>query len=360
MNKNIQSFCVGLESTLQDTIAKMNKNRMGVILVIDKDKRLLGTITDGDVRRAFLANFALLSSVTMVLEHKSNTQYATPLVAFDGQDKTVYLELLKTSRLSHLPILNEKKQVVGLVSSDDFVMESCSSLKAMVMAGGRGARLYPLTEDLPKPMLRVGDKPLLEIIIDQLKSLGIKNINVTMHHKSEKITEHFGNGDNFGVKLDYISENRPLGTAGALGLIKPGDETLLVINGDILTQVDFKAMHQFHREHEADLTVAVRKYDFQVPYGVIECDGPQVLYLKEKPVYSFFVNAGIYLLEPVVKQYIPKSERYDMTDLIQNLVSAGRRVISFPVHECWLDIGEHSDYNKAQEEAGKFVSQGSS
>lgn len=355
MDRDIQSFCIGPESTLRDAIAKMNENRMGVILVVDSCRHLLGMITDGDVRRAVLAKLDLFSKVTAVLESKINTQYATPLVAFDGEEKAVYLKLLQESRLSHLPILNKKKQVVGLVSSDDLMTESLIPVKAMVMAGGRGARLHPLTEDLPKPMLRVGDRPLLEIIIDQLKTAGIKNVNVTMHHKAEKITEHFGDGDNFGVKLNYVSENRPLGTGGALGLIQPSDETLLVINGDILTQVDFKAMHQFHREYKADMTVAVRQYDFQVPYGVVKCDGPRVLRLQEKPIYNFFVNAGIYLLEPTVNPFIPGSERFDMTDLIQNLVNGGRRVISFPVHEYWLDIGEHSDYNKAQEEAGKFV-----
>lgn len=356
MRRNIRSFCVGPDTTLQDAIAKMNENRMGVILIVDDQKHLLGTITDGDVRRAVMAKIELCSRVMMVLEHKSNTQYANPLVALDNQNRSVYLKLLKESRLSHLPILNEKKQVVGLVSSDDFVMDSCSSLKAIVMAGGRGTRLHPLTDDLPKPMLRIGDKPLLEIIIGQLKSVGIRHVNVTTHHKAEKITEHFGNGDNFGVTLDYVSEDKPLGTAGALGLIKPTDDTFLVINGDILTQVDFKAMLQFHREHNADMTVGVRSYSFNVPYGVIECEGVFVRCLQEKPQIDCFVNAGIYMLEPTVYQYIPQDVPFNMTDLIQRLVEEKRQVISFPVHEYWLDIGGHSDYKKAQEEAVNLLS----
>ena len=216
------------------------------------------------------------------------------------------------------------------------------------MAGGKGSRMRPLTEEVPKPMLPVGDQPLVEIILHQLRDAGVKRVHMTTHHKSEKIYKYFGDGSDFGVELSYVSEDRPLGTAGGLGLMKAPEETLLVINGDILTEVDFRAMVAYHREQRADLTIAVREFDLQVPYGVVECEGAVVRHLREKPLLKFFVNAGIYLLEPVVHRYIPNGQRFDMTDLIQDLIDQGRSVASFPVLEYWLDIGEPLDYERAQ------------
>jgi NDP-sugar pyrophosphorylase family protein len=217
------------------------------------------------------------------------------------------------------------------------------------MAGGKGSRLQPLTEEMPKPMLPVGDRPVLEIIIGQLRDAGIKQVKVTTHHQPEKIAQHFGDGSNFGVELSYVEERSPLGTVGGLGLLEVPRETTLVINGDILTQVDFRAMLRYHQEHQADLTVAVRQYDVKVPYGVIECDGAQVRKISEKPAVMVLVNAGIYLLEPGVYRYIPNGQRFDMTELIQRLLDEGRSVVSFPVREYWLDIGQREEYEQAQE-----------
>jgi len=216
------------------------------------------------------------------------------------------------------------------------------------MAGGLGSRLRPLTEDLPKPMLPVGGKPLMELVIEKLRQVGIRRVNVTTHYKPEKISEHFGDGSSFGVSLNYVNEEKPLGTGGALGLIDEPNETMLVINGDVLTQVDFRAMLLFHQEHQADMTVAVRQYDIKVPYGVIECIGAKVCSLKEKPEINLLVNAGVYLLEPTVYRFIPNGKHFNMTDLIQWLLDAGRTVASFPIIEYWLDIGQVVDYEKAQ------------
>jgi len=218
----------------------------------------------------------------------------------------------------------------------------------MVMAGGLGRRLTPLTDEVPKPMLPVGDRPVLEHIISQLKESGIQRINITTHYKSEQIREYFGDGREFGVQIQYVSEDRPLGTAGAVGLIETLEEPLLVINGDILTSVDYRAMLAYHQEHKADMTVAVRKYDFQVPYGILECEGSRVLSVEEKPTYEFFVNAGMYLLQPEIHSFIPNGQPLDMTDLIAKLIAEGRHVVSFPILEYWVDIGEHTDYERAK------------
>lgn len=347
MHREIEQFSVGLSHSIQSVLGKLDKSGLGIVLVIDNEGHLLGTITDGDVRRALLAKLELTTLVSIILERKAGTRYSKPLTAGECDDPSEYLKILKENDILHLPILNSAKRLIGLVTMDDFV-SSFLDVKAVVMAGGRGTRLHPLTESLPKPMLPVGDKPLLEVIINRLKQAGVRHVHVTTHHKKEKITEHFGDGGGFGVELQYVSEERPLGTAGSLGLMAPPRETLLVINGDILTDVDFKAMMAFHREHKADFTVAVRQFDFQVPYGVLECEGERVTRLQEKPICKFLVNAGIYLLEPGIFEYLGNGKRQDMTDLIHTLLKNKKSVISFPVHEAWIDIGTYQEYQLAQ------------
>jgi NDP-sugar pyrophosphorylase family protein len=216
------------------------------------------------------------------------------------------------------------------------------------MAGGEGQRLRPLTENTPKPMLPIGGKPLMELIVAQLRDVGIRKINIATHYQAEKIIDHFGAGEGFGVDISYVREESPLGTGGALGLIDRPKESVLVINGDILTDIDFRTMHAFHIDNKAQMTVAVRQYEVQVPYGVIDCEGSRLTGLREKPKLSFFVNAGIYLLEPDVYNYIPVNQRFNMTDLVDLLLAAGKTVVAFPVREYWLDIGQRADYERAQ------------
>jgi len=326
----------------------MEVNRLGMVVVVDNQGCLVGTVTDGDIRRAILANISLDSDVSVVLERKKGTPHQEPVTAQEGTERSVLLTMLKEHSINHLPMLDNRRRVVGLVTLDDFLTSSELPLQAVVMAGGQGLRLRPLTEELPKPMLEVGGRPLMEIIVEQLKTSGVRRIHVTGHHKAEKIIQHFGDGKNFDVQMSYVEEEKPLGTVGALSLMDQPKDTMLVMNGDILTQIDFRSFHLFHKEHQADLTVAVRPYEHQVPYGVVQCEGTRVVGLAEKPRMNFMVNAGIYLLEPEVHRLIPKHQHCDMTDLIQILLDAGRSVVSFPIHEEWLDIGHHHDYEKAQ------------
>jgi NDP-sugar pyrophosphorylase family protein len=216
------------------------------------------------------------------------------------------------------------------------------------MAGGFGSRLRPLTDQIPKPMLPVGDRPLLERTIARLRDSGIRTVNVTTHHLADQIKSHFGDGEAMGVDIHYVSEERPLGTCGGLRLVEELKEPVLVINGDILTGVNFGDLVGFHRKVGADATVCVRKYEVQVPYGVVEVDGTWLRGVKEKPSVGFFVNAGIYLLEPTVQRFIPEGERFDMTDLIARLLAEGRPVATFPIVEYWLDVGQPADYAQAQ------------
>jgi dTDP-glucose pyrophosphorylase len=350
MYKDLPNLCMTANHSIRDAINRMDVNRLGIILIVSDDFKLRGTITDGDIRRAMLSNVNLDSLIDVLFQLKLGTPYASPIAARASQDEAVYLDLLQKHRILHLPIVDENDTVVGLVTRDDFFTDQALPLHAVIMAGGLGSRLMPLTQDTPKPMLHVGDRPLLEIIVGQLREAGIRRVHVTTHHKPEKISDHFGDGQDFGVEMAYISEEKPLGTAGALALMERPKQTMLVINGDILTGLDVRRILAFHREQHAELTVAVRQYDIQLPYGVIECDGPSVRRLTEKPLEKFFVNAGIYLFEPSVHALIPCDERFDMTDLIQLLLDAGRPVCSFPIREYWLDIGHHEDFEKAQEQ----------
>jgi dTDP-glucose pyrophosphorylase len=326
---------------------RINETRRNIALVVDADNRMRGTITDGDIRRALLAETSLDASVRLLLEIKGGPPAITAEV---GRSHTQLIELMTQHSVRQLPLLDDDGRVVDLVTLDDLVPDHRLPLQAVIMAGGNGTRLRPLTEELPKPMLPVGGRPLMERIITGLREAGIKRVNVSTHYKPEKIYEHFRDGQDFGVELNYMTEDRPLGTAGALGMLTDASETLLVINGDILTEVNFHAFVAYHREHGAALTVAVRKYDMSVPYGVLTTEGGFVRNLVEKPVISLFVNAGIYLVEPRVLSYIPNGEHFDMPDLMQCLLKANQPVLSFPIHEYWLDIGQHADYLKAQED----------
>jgi NDP-sugar pyrophosphorylase family protein len=218
------------------------------------------------------------------------------------------------------------------------------------MAGGYGTRLMPLTEAVPKPMLPIGGRPILEHIVEQFRAAGIRSVNFAIHYKGKIIQDYFGDGSRFGISVGYTEEDQPLGTAGALRSLKDFDEPILVINGDILSKIDFNAFFNFHKEQNAQMTVAVRIHEVSVPYGLIETDGVAITGLVEKPVIRHFVNAGIYLLNPEVRAYIPRDRRFDMTDLIERLVQQKCAVVSFPILDYWMDLGRHADYEQAQED----------
>ena len=348
--EDLDTILVSPEITIKEAMSHIDQNAKGIVVVVDDERHLLGTITDGDIRRSILDGIDLDNKVQVLLNRKSKTPYPEPITAPMGTPPSEILDLMKKHVIQQIPIVDKKKRVIDIKFLSEMVSKEELTLDAVVMAGGYGTRLRPLTEDVPKPMLQVGERPLMELIIDRLRESGIRQVNITTHYLADKIKEHFDDGQDFGVEIDYMEEDRPLGTAGALGLMDVSDQPLLVMNGDILTRVDFRSMLSFHNEHDADLTVGVRQYGLEVPYGVVECKGSQVRRLREKPRYNFLVNAGIYLLEPAVHSYIPNDQHFDMTDLIEILLDNEKTVISFPIVEYWLDIGEPLDYEKAQED----------
>jgi dTDP-glucose pyrophosphorylase len=325
---------------------KLDRAGLGVLLLCREDGTLVAVLTDGDVRRAILRRVPLDRKAEEIAGKD-------PLTAQVGITPEQALHLMDHGRpfvVNQLPLVNEHRRVMDLWLRSDLVTEKEAGLRAVVMAGGHGKRLHPLTEETPKPMLPLGGRPVMEHIINKLRHAGIEQVKVTTHYKPEKIKQHFGDGRRFGVRIDYVSEEQPLGTAGALGLMETADQPLLVINGDILTDVDVRAMLSFHREHEAAMTVGVRVYDLSVPFGVLECEGPLIRKVSEKPSYKFFVNAGVYLLDPEAQALVPAGKPFDMTDLIEELLAHDRSVISFPILEYWLDMGRPEDYQQAQDD----------
>ena len=347
---NIADLCVTRDSTIRGAIECLDRSEKQIVLVVDPDTRLIDTITDGDIRRAILSGMDLDTPVSELRKRRPTSPYPKPITAHRDTDSVELLRMMERECVRQIPLLDDADRVVGVVTMRDLLSADSLPLQAVVMAGGYGKRLRPLTEEMPKAMLHVGERPLLESIIDRLRDSGIRRVNVSTHYMADIIEHHFGDGTGFGVDISYVEEDRPLGTAGALGLLEAGDEPILVINGDILTRIDFRSMLEFHQDHKADLTLAVTPYEHRVPYGVIESEGVALRRIVEKPVLRRFVNAGIYLLNPDVCRRIPNGRKFDMTDLIEALSRDGGKIICFPVREYWLDIGRVEDYERAQRE----------
>jgi len=342
----LPKVCISADKPISEAIAKLNDAGTGALLLCDAENKLRGLIADGDIRRAVIRRIPL-SEPCGSIATPNPVRAQKPISAQEA------LHLMNQHDIHQLPLVDDEGRVIDFLLRKDLLPQSRHDLQAVVMAGGYGKRLLPLTEKVPKPMLPVGERPLLELIIQQLRRAGIHDVNLTTHYLPDSITGHFGNGEHFGVRLNYSQEENPLGTAGGLRLMPRPQGPFLVINGDILTGVPFQQMLQYHRAHRAMLTVGVRKYDLQVPFGVVECDDVRITRIEEKPCHSYFINAGTYLLEPAAWDRIPKDGRFDMTDLIRVLLESGETVVGFPIMEYWIDVGRHEDYAKAQELALK-------
>lgn len=348
--QDVSRFFVAPDRSIRDAVRTIDAAAQGIALVVDGERRLHGTVTDGDVRRAMLAGVDFSQPVSTLLAGRP----WHPTTAPAGTPDAALLATMRRKSIRHIPVLDAEGRVVRLALfaelADD---EPPLELQAVVMAGGFGSRLKPLTDTVPKPMLPVGDKPLLEHIVSQLSRAGIVDVHLTTHFMGEVIENHFRDGSDFGVRIRYVQEDRPLGTAGAIGLVDAADKPLLVMNGDLLTKVDFRAMLEFHRERGARMTVAVREHETQIPYGVVDVEGGLITGFREKPVLRHFINAGIYLIDRAMLAFLEPNERCDMPQFIMRLVAAGHRVASFPIHEYWMDIGQMRDYEKANDDHRK-------
>ena len=347
LNDRLESFLDSVitlpDLSIAEAISRLDQAGTGALVLCEPGRRMRGLLTDGDIRRAILRKVSLDECVREIAVLDPIVARA-PLSAADG------LGMMLKHDINHLPVVDADGNLLDFLLRKNLVGDAHSDLSAVIMAGGYGRRLHPLTERVPKPMLPFGDRPLLERTIEQLRRAGIRDVHVTTHYLPESIVSHFGDGEAFGVSIQYANEDQPLGTAGGLKLLPRANGPFLVINGDVLTGVSYQDMFRHHQEQGALITVGVRVHQIQVPFGVVECEDARVKELREKPRLTVLVNAGIYLLEPRACDYIPDGHRFDMTDLIHALLAEGQIVASFPVIEYWQDIGQLETYSQAQQD----------
>jgi dTDP-glucose pyrophosphorylase len=343
-NINIQSLQLTTSASLSDAIKVIEVGHVQIAFVVDENKRLIGTITDGDIRRALLRGESLDTPVEKIMFQNFHV-----LPASATEENA--LELMRRETLHQIPALDEHGCVVRLFLLEELIKPKRRANPVVIMAGGEGKRLRPLTQDCPKPMLRVGGKPLLEIILEQCIDAGFQHFYLSVNYLKNQIQDHFGDGARWHVRIDYLEETQPLGTGGALSLLprKP-TEPLLVLNGDVLTRVDYGRLLRFHDEHQAAATLCVREHTTQIPYGVVRMDDLHVLTLEEKPVLSHYVNAGIYLLDPALLDLVPQDRFFDMPTLLEKAMQHQHRVSAFPIHEYWLDVGHPETLERAHGE----------
>lgn len=341
MNPDWKQIAIPPTATIRQAMETIDHGAKQIALVIEDDCHLSGTVTDGDIRRALLKGNGMDTPIEQVMN-------ANPITGLLGEDTLLWQRTMQRHSLRHLPILDRKGCVVDLVRYQ-MPSEPNRTTPVVIMAGGLGTRLRPLTEKLPKPLIPVGSKPVLETIIEGFASQGFENLILCLNYKGDMIRDHFGDGERFGVRIRYISEDRRLGTAGALSLLpEPPEEPIVVMNGDLLTKVDFVRLVEFHNRQAFVATMAVRQYSHQVPYGVLSIgDDYRIEALTEKPVHRYQVNAGIYVLSPEALHLVPDQKFYDMPNLFQRLMDQGRPVGSFPLRDYWMDIGRLEDLEQA-------------
>lgn len=329
------------DMTIKEVLERISSAVTQIALVVDNNRLLVGTVSDGDIRRALISGISLSDPVNRCM-------CKTPTVVRAGEPRESILAIMRQKSLHQIPIVDNSGRVVNLITIDEFLTPPKHDNWVVVMAGGPGTRLKELTLNTPKPMLSIGEKPLLETIISQLVSQGFCNIWISVNYHADKIETHFGDGSQFGASIRYRREAQRTGTAGALSLLPDlPSMPLLVVNADILTNVDYSEMLETHNKYNASATMAVREYSHQIPYGVVHTNESIIERMEEKPIHNYLVNAGIYVLSPQAVSIVPKGVVYDMTELFSTLISHNKTVCNYKIHGYWIDIGRHEDYYKA-------------
>ena len=342
---NWKNVLLGPNSPLSVAILVLDREDSKIVLVVDDSGQLLGTITDGDIRRGLLNGVSLDDRISIVMN-------SDPKACYLGEDPLIIKSRMKSLGIRQMPILNKEGLVCGLETLKHFSDTVRRNNPVMIMAGGFGKRLRPLTDNVPKPMLKVGGKPILERIIERFVEAGLHEFYISTHYKAEIVRKYFGDGARWGVEIQYIHEDEPLGTAGALRLLPPSITKLplIMINGDILTNINYANLIDFHEKHQGLASICVKEYEYQVPYGVIEWRDNKFGGIVEKPIRRFFVNAGIYVLDNSLLNARAGAGNQDMPSLLDSVVLSGGVVTTFPVHEYWMDIGHMEEFKRAQRE----------
>ncbi len=339
---NWQATLVPLGSTIQQVIYSLEQSALQIVLVTDQNNKLVGTVTDGDIRRAFLKGHRLDSTIDPIV-------HANPLAVPADMGREMVLQLMKINKIHQLPVVDQNGDVIGLHVWNSVLEPEVRDNYMVIMAGGKGTRLRPHTEYCPKPMLDISGKPMLEHIIDRAKEDGFRKFVISLHYLGHMIEEHFGHGERHGVQIQYLREDTPLGTAGCLTLLdNPPDLPFVVTNGDVLTDIHYDELLEFHVRHHADATMAIRQHEIQNQFGVVKTKGLEIEGFEEKPVYRCHINAGIYVLSPHSLSHLKKNQKCDMPTFFETIKEDGGRTIVYPMHEPWLDVGRPDDLIKAQ------------
>jgi dTDP-glucose pyrophosphorylase len=330
--------------TIREALQVIDEGGVQIAIVADGKDRLRGVATDGDIRRGILDEIDLDAPVRSVMNED-------PVTARPQEDRQSLIDRMRARRIHQIPLVDDNGRIVGIEVLDDLLEPETRPNPVVLMAGGLGTRLRPLTEDCPKPLLEVGDQPILETILEGFIAHGFHRFYFSVNYKSGMIEDYFGDGSDWGVDISYVHEDKRLGTAGPLSLLpERPEETMIVMNGDLLTKLNFAHLLDFHREHGAAATMCVREHETQVPYGVIETDDQYMEGIEEKPTERYFVNAGIYVLEPETLDHVPENEFFDMPDLFERIIEEGREATVFPVREYWQDVGRKEDFRRVNGE----------
>jgi len=343
----IKNICIPPSMPISNAVMVLNEGHCRIVLVTDSQERLLGVIADGDIRRALLKGMSFDLPVRDIME-------TNPVVALTSMNENKIFSLMWKTKCYEIPVLDSKNRITGLRMIDGFIGRKHQS-EVIIMAGGQGKRLRPLTETEPKPLITIGGKPILFILLDQLIMTGFKKIILSINYKADMIKNAISVVPSYNKLIHYIEEKEPLGTAGSLSLLDPFPTSpFFVMNADLLTKTDLTAMMRFHEMENNDLTIASLEKIFQVPFGVLKTKQNRIVGIEEKPVRKDLVSAGIYILSPMILDLIPKNQFYDMPDLVNDAVVSGKQVGNFPIHEYWIDIGRHDELRQARKEEHLF------
>jgi len=346
MSKLIEDSTLQVGASITDALSQLELTRAKIVLILDPSGKLAGTVTDGDIRRAILRGTPLSAPIDAAMNNK-------PRFIDDGTPLETARRIMEQEKFYQMPVLDAGGHLMDLLLLEDMGTVQTRREWVVLMAGGEGQRLRPLTETAPKPLLSVGDRPILRTVIERFVESGFRQFYITVHYRAADIVEYFGDGSEFGVEIRYIRESKPQGTAGSLSKIADEvDGPVLVMNGDILTKVNFSRMLEFHLECKAMATMAVREYEFRVPFGVVELDHHQIRSITEKPTRQFYVNAGIYVLDPEAIKQIPTDDKFDMPTLFRDLQASSHTTVAYPVSEYWIDVGRFDDLEQARGEFG--------
>jgi dTDP-glucose pyrophosphorylase len=349
MSNNIEGLQIYKHCSIKDALEIIDKGAKGIVLVVDEENKLIGTITDGDIRRALLKGLGLLEGIEKIIHYN-------PIVAYSNMPREEIKDLFIRKAVKQIPILSVDGTVEKILDINELLLPTGKDNIVIIMAGGLGTRLKELTKEIPKPMLKAGKDPILQHIINNFKQYGYNKLILSVNYKADIIENYFQDGYAYGVKIEYVREKKRLGTGGGIKLAKEYIKApFFVANGDIFTNLNLEAMMKFHIENEFDITVGTRKHSFQIPYGVINSKGNIIQDIEEKPTMDYLINGGIYCINPDIIEFIPDEEYYEITDLINRCIQEGKKVGTYEIKEYWMDIGKIEDYYKVNEDVYELL-----